>query len=201
MQLSGIFNYSERMDGSQFALINYSEKITGCQFGLINISEECGGVPIGLINIVEDGKSELEIAFGDVLTTTASYRLGTDAFYTIFSVGANYTKSIVDYGAGLGIGTDISWRGGWGNQIEGYIYALTEQGEFQENINLMTQLRYTISVDLGCPELFFGPNASLTISDLQNTHPSTIQPWTQYNWQNGNTELKLSVGFSAGIRF
>ncbi len=200
-QLSGIFNYAESVDGAQLSLINYAESVEGLQLGLINISDDTDGVHIGLINIVGGGKSEVEIAFSDVLTTALSYRFGTNIFYTIVSAGANYTKPIVDYGAGLGFGSDIAWRGRWGNQIEGYIYALTEHGEFQKYINLMAQLRYTVSVELGSVELFAGPTASLTISDIRNPYPSTIQPWSQSQWSSGNSLMNLSVGFSAGIRF
>lgn len=207
-QFAGIANVADEVTGLQFAgIANVAKKVRGVQFGLFNYADESDGVSIGLINIVKNGgKQEFEIAFSEALNTAVSFKLGTDKFYTIFSGGINYINGPVEYAAGLGFGTHINWKKGWGNQIEAIGYALTEQGEFQKGVNMLTQLKFTVSKELAPHfKVFAGPVLNLTISDYVNPETgaisSSLSPWSMWKSSNGNTQLNSWVGFTAGVRF
>ncbi|MFI3240123.1 MAG: hypothetical protein R3Y22_05995 [Bacteroidales bacterium] len=205
-QLAGVMNYSGNSYTSvQIAgVLNIAKEVSGVQIGLINIADSCTGVPIGLINIVKDGgKHEFELAFSETLNTSVSFKLGTNTFYSIFSGGVNFLSSTPEYAAGIGFGTEIKFRDkSWGNQIEVLGYGLTTNGKFAEGLNMLTQLKYSVSKEFTPHfKVFAGPTFNLTISDdcEATTHP--IAPWSMYSSNNGTTALNGWIGLSAGVRF
>jgi len=207
-QFAGIANVAEEVSGLQFAgIVNIAKKVKGVQFGLFNYADESEGVSVGLINIVKHGgKHEFEVAFSEALNTAVSFKLGTDKLYTIFSGGINYLNSPVEYAVGLGFGTHIDWKKGWGNQIEAIGYALTEQGEFHGGVNMLTQLKYSVSKELAPHfKVFAGPVFNMTISDYVNPETgaigSSLSPYSMCSNDNGSTRLNGWIGFSAGVRF
>lgn len=167
-QFAGITNIANNVNGLQFAgVLNVAKHVKGVQFGLINYAEENDGVSIGLINIVKKGgKQEFEVSFSETLNTAVSFKLGTDKFYTIFSGGVNYINNPVEYAAGLGFGTHIDWKKGWGNQIEAMGYALTENGSFETDaLNMLTQLKFTVSKQFAPHfKIFAGPVINMTLN-------------------------------------
>lgn len=208
-QFAGITNVADEVNGLQLAgILNVARQIKGVQFALINYAGQNDGVSIGLINIVKKGgKQEFEVSFSEVLNTIVSFKLGTDKFYTIFSGGINYINNPVEYAAGLGLGTHISWKNGWGNQIEAMGYALTGNGSFEtEGINMLTQLKFTVSKQLAPHfKLFAGPVVNMTVSDYINpdtgTRGSSLSPWSMWKSHSSSTDLNGWLGFSAGVRF
>lgn len=207
-QFAGIANVAEEVSGLQFAgIVNIAKKVKGVQFGLFNYADESEGVSVGLINIVKHGgKHEFEVAFSEALNTAVSLKLGTDKLYTIFSGGINYLNSPVEYAVGLGFGTHIDWKKGWGNQIEAIGYALTEQGEFHGGVNMLTQLKYSVSKELAPHfKVFAGPVLNMTISDYVNPETgaigSSLSPYSMCSNDSGSTRLNGWIGFSAGVRF
>lgn len=208
-QFAGIANVADEVTGLQFAgIANVAKRVKGVQFGLFNYAEESDGVSIGLINIVKNGgKQEFEVSFSEALNTAVSFKLGTDKFYTIFSGGVNYINKPTEYAAGLGFGTHINWKKGWGNQIEAMGYALTENGSFEtKGINMLTQLKFTVSKELAPHfKVFAGPVVNMTISDYVNPETgaigSSLSPWSMWKNDNGSTRLNGWIGFTAGVRF
>lgn len=208
VQLAGLLNIADEVIGLQFSgLVNVAKSLRGVQFGLINYADESDGVSIGLINIVKKGgKHEFEVAFSEALNTTVNFKLGTDRFYTIFSGGIKYINNPLEYGVGLGFGTHIDWKKGWGSQIEAMGYTLTEQGKFHEGVNMLTQLKFAVSKELAPHfKIFAGPVLNLTISDYADSETgakaSTFSPWSMWSGSNGKTNLNSWVGFTAGMRF
>lgn len=208
-QFSGVINIAKEVNGLQFGtLVNIANKNRGVQFALFNYAEESDGVSIGLINIVKNGgKQEFEVSFSEALNTSVSFKLGTDKFYTIFSGGINYINSPVEYAVGLGFGTHIDWKKGWGNQIEAIGYSLTENGSFDtKGINMLTQLKFTVSKEFAPHfKVFAGPVVNMTISDYVNPETgvvgSSLSPWSMWKNDNGSTRLNGWIGFTAGVRF
>ncbi|MGL5318845.1 MAG: LA_2272 family surface repeat-containing protein [Bacteroidales bacterium] len=208
-QFAGIANVADEVTGLQFAgIANVAKRVKGVQFGLFNYAEESDGVSIGLINIVKNGgKQEFEVSFSEALNTAVSFKLGTDKFYTIFSGGINYINIPVEYAAGLGFGTHIDWKKGWGNQIEAMGYALTEKGSFKtKGVNMLTQLKFTVSKEFAPHfKVFAGPVVNMTISDYVNPETgdigSSLSPWSMWKNDSGSTRLNGWVGFTAGVRF
>ncbi len=213
LQLGGLANVAKDVKGVQVGgLVNVAKDVKGLQVGLINIAKSVDGAALGLVNIVkEGGKHQLEVAFSDALNTAINFKLGTDALYTIYSVGATYIGGVTEYGIGLGLGTDISWgKSGWANQIEGMYYAMSENQSFEGEWNMLTQLKFTFSKELGAVELFAGPTLNLTASSyvdpVSGKVGSNIVPWEMWGWRSNNSSdsvygYDMWVGFSFGVRF
>ena len=208
-QFAGIANTANEVNGLQFSgIANFAKHLKGVQFALFNYAEESDGVSIGLINIVKKGgKHELEVSFSEALNTAVSFKLGTDKFYTIFSGGINYITTKTNYAAGLGFGTHIDWKKGWGNQIEAMGYALTENGTFEaKGINMLTQLKFTVSKQFAPHfKIFAGPVLNMTVSDYVNPETgaigSSLSPWSMWKNDSKSTRLNSWIGLTAGVRF
>lgn len=208
-QFAGIANVADEVKGLQFAgIVNVAKRVKGVQLGLINCADESDGVSVGLINIVKKGgKQEFEVSFSEALNTAVSFKLGTDKFYTIFSGGVNYITKPVEYAAGLGFGTHMDWKKGWGNQIEAMGYALTENGSFETDaLNMLTQLKLTVSKQFAPHfKTFAGPVVNMTVSDCVNPETgdkgSYLSPWSMWKNNGSSTHLNGWIGFTAGFRF
>ncbi len=208
-QGAGIANVAKSVKGVQAAgIINVAGEVDGVQLGLINIAGSYeGGVPIGLINIVkENGKQEFELSFSEAINTAVSFKLGTDHLYTIFSAGVNYIQQPIEYAVGLGFGTHIDWKEGWGNQIEIMGYALTEEGSFNTGLNMLTQLKFTVSKEITEHfKVYGGPVLNMTISDYVNPITgevgSSLAPYSLWKNSSNRTSLNSWIGFSVGVRF
>ena len=209
LQLAGVLNVADEVSGLQFAgLVNVAKEVRGIQFGIINYSDTCSGVPIGIFNIVRHGgKHELEVGLSDAFNTNASFKLGVDKLYTIFSAGVNFLHSDPIYGVGMGFGTDIAWKKtGWANQIEAVGYYMTEDGKFQSGTNVLAQLKFTFSKQIQTHlKLFAGPTFNLTVSDHKHTDTnakgSSLKPYSIFSHTSGNTTVDGWIGFTAGVRF
>ena len=208
-QFAGILNVADNVTGLQFAgVVNVAKEVRGVQFGVVNYADTCSGVPIGLFNIVKrGGKQEFEVGLSDAFNTYASFKLGVDRFYTIFSAGVNYLlHSEPIYGVGMGWGTNISWKkAGWANQIEAVGYYITEDGEFRLGTNVLAQLKFTFSKQIWPHfKVFAGPTFNLTVSDYENPETgvtgSTLKPYSIFH-TNGKAAVNGWVGFAAGVRF
>ena len=211
VQIAGLSNVARDVYGVQVGgLVNVARNQHGVQVGLFNYSDRSDGVSVGLINIVKHGgKQEFEISFSEAINTAVSFRLGNNNLYTIFSGGINYIDTPkVEYAVGLGLGTHMDWRRGWGSQIEVLGHLLTEDGAFFENhdINMLTQIKYTFSKQF-CKrfKIFAGPVINLTISD--NVNPvtgvvgSSLSPWSMWSASSGDLRFNSWIGFTAGVRF
>lgn len=223
-QISGVINVAKQVKGVQLAgigniaakeaitqigtIFNSAKRVKGAQIGLINYADSCNGVQIGLINIVrKGGKHEFEVAFSEAINTTVSFKLGMDKLYTIFSGGVSYLDKPIEYAYGIGLGTHQNWRKGWGSQVEVIGYQLTEEGKFRGGVDLLAQLKFTVSKKIANHfKVFAGPVLNMTISDyvdpITNMISSPIAaPYVMWEHTNGTTNLKAWVGFTAGVRF
>ena len=207
-QFAGVLNVADNVSGLQFAgVVNVAKEVRGVQFGVINYADTCSGVPIGIFNIVRHGgKQELEVGVSDAFNTYASFKLGVDRFYTIFSAGVNFLHSDPIYGVGMGFGTDIAWQQtGWAHQIEAIGYYITEDGKFRSGTNVLAQLRLTFSKQIRPHfKLFAGPTLNLTVSDYVNPETggigSSLKPYSIFH-TNEKTSVHGWVGLAAGVRF
>lgn len=207
-QFAGITNVADEVIGLQLAgIVNVAKRVKGVQVGVINYADESDGVSIGLINIVKNGgKQEFEVSFSEALNTTVSFKLGTDRLYTIFSGGVNYINKPVEYAAGLGFGTHMDWKKGWGNQIEIMGYSLTRNGSFDtDGVNMLSQLKFTVSKQFYKHfKVFAGPVVNMTIADTdfeKGITGSSISPYSMWSNDGKKTHLNSWIGFVAGVRF
>ncbi len=170
------------------------------QVGLVNISDEAN-VQVGLVNISKNGFMEVELAGGEFLHATASFRSGTNRLYGIVSLGYNFDDEF--WGYGFGFGKAIPFTASIGMNLEGIHYSLATKKFKQKKYNGLVQLRpvfyYKVAKNL---KLFAGPVANLYVGN--NTPENQLQisaPYTIWNDVYKNTKLEAWVGFTAGIRF
>ncbi len=205
LQLAAIVNTSVDMQGSQIAgIFNFAKSMHGLQLGLINYAETTNGLQIGLVNIVRyEGKKDLEFSYSEALDTTVSFKLGSNPFYTIFSAGINYISEPLEYACGIGFGTQLNWNYGFSNQIEAIAYQLTEDGQFSNALNMLTQVKLLTSKQLvGGLNAFVGPTWNMTISqhkDENGNIGASLKPWSLWQKNTTNTHLNMWIGFSAGL--
>ena len=57
LQIAGLFNMAEGLEGVQIGLVNRSHRLHGVQIGLVNIAVEGGGLQIGLWNDCGPGRA------------------------------------------------------------------------------------------------------------------------------------------------
>lgn len=206
LQIGGLLNVADNANGLQLsALINVAKKVRGVQIGLFNYMEDGNdGVSIGLINVARhNGKYEFEVSFSEALNTLASFRLGTDRFYTIFSGGVKYFSSPLEYAVGLGFGTSIDWNNDWSNQIEMQAFGISHEKKLTgDSLSSIIQLRLPVCKELARHfKLFAGPTLNLGLRDSDVAEDVKLAPWTM--WQDNWDDLLVDgwIGLSAGIWF
>ncbi|MDR0659590.1 MAG: hypothetical protein LBG19_02060 [Prevotellaceae bacterium] len=199
VQVAGITNIADTATCQLAGIANIAHK-SKVQVGLVNISDEAN-VQVGLINISKNGFMEVELAGGEFLHATASFRSGTDRLYGIISLGYNFDDEF--WGYGIGFGKTINFASSIGMNLEGIHYNLATKKFKQKKYNGLVQLRpvfyHKIAKNL---KLFAGPVANLYIGN--NTAENRLQisaPYTIWDEVDGNTKLEAWVGFTTGIRF
>lgn len=208
LQIGGLLNVADNVNGLQFsAFVNVAKTVNGVQFGLINYVEDGEkGVPIGLVNIAKHGgKYELEVSFSEAINAMVSFRLGTDRFYTIFSGGAVYFDSALEYALGLGFGTSMCWGKRWSNQVEIQAFGVScEKRLFMENsVNSIIQLRLPVCKEFARHfKVFVGPTLNLGLQNVHVAGMTNLSPWAMWKTSCNNKRYSTGwVGLSAGLRF
>ena len=212
-QLAVITNISLDAVGTQIGVINIAKEVNGLQFGLINIAEDMNGTPIGFFTFVKNGgKREFEIGFSESLNTFASFKSGVNRFYNISSIGVNYIDKPVLSGMGFGVGTQIDWKEGWGNQIEMLFYDIFDD-KWPSLINLLLrqyeanflyQLKIKTSKQFNDYfKVFAGPVFNLTASrrmdsDTERTG-TALSPWSIWKTESKKTNINSWIGIEAGV--
>jgi len=211
LQISGIFNSANDVKIGQFGgLFNRARgEMKGLQIGLINISDTVSGVPIGLINIVKRGYNKFEIYGSETFHGNFQLKLGANAFYNIFHVGAKVPPGDGSYqwGLGYGIGTVTTLSKKSTLNWELMAIHVSEDEPWTNTLNGIGQFRWLWNHQLGKSIGFFiGPTANVMISQLRNPETGEIRspvvPYTLVNENlNGKTNLKAWVGVNSGFRF
>ena len=211
LQISGLFNSANDVEIGQIGgLFNRARgNMKGLQIGLINISDTVSGVPIGLINIVKRGYNKFEIYGSEILHGNFQLKLGANAFYNIFHVGARVPPGDGSYiwGLGYGIGTVTTLSQKSTLNWELMAIHISENETWTNTLNSIGEFRWLWNHQLGKSIGFFiGPTANMMISQLRNPETGEIRspvvPYTLINKDlNGKTNVKAWVGVNAGFRF
>ncbi len=199
VQAAGIANISDTSTCQVAGVVNIARK-SKVQVGIVNISEEAN-VQVGLVNISKNGFMEVEVAGGEFIHTSASFRSGTNRLYGIVSFGYNFDDEFWAYG--VGVGKAVPFGSNVGMNLEGIHYTRATKKFEQKKYNGLVQLRpvfyYKVAKGL---KFFAGPVANLYIGN--NTPENQLQisaPYTIWDDTDGNTKLEAWIGFTAGIRF
>ncbi len=223
MQISSLFNIAKDVEIAQVsALLNVGKKVHGLQIALINVADSTSGVPIGLFNFIKKGYNRVEFSAGEALLANFALKLGARSFYNIFHFGARWddetvttsngsdptanteSKTYVTWALGYGIGTTIGMGKRALINVEAVAMHVNEQEEWTDKLNMLNQFRLLLDVRTGRrTSLFAGPVGNLMISKLnrEGVIGSSIMPYAQYEETTADTNIKMWVGFNAGIRF
>lgn len=224
MQVSSLFNVAKDVEvGQASTFLNIGKKVKGFQIALINVADSTSGVPIGLLNIIRKGYNRLEFSAGEALFANFALKLGARSFYNIFHFGTRWddvavnttnngsdptataeNKTYVTWALGYGIGTTIGMGKRALINVELVSMHVNEQEEWTDELNTLNQFRLLFDVRTGRrTSLFAGPVGNLMISKLnrEGVIGSNIMPYTQFDETTADTNVKMWVGFNAGIRF
>ncbi len=219
-QVSSLFNIAEDVEAGQMsALLNVGKKVGGFQVGLINVADSISGIPIGLFNFIKKGYNRVEFAAGEALYANFALKFGATSFYNIIQIGGRWDEAIqtnpdgtsaedlqVTWGLGYGLGTLITLSPKTLLNIEAVAIQVNEREFWTKELNLLNQLRLYFDLRTGKhTSIFAGPTGNLMVS--KRTDPesgrvgSAIAPYALHDKTNEHGNVKMWVGFNAGIRF
>ena len=201
-QISGIVNVANKVNGFQISLINIGVKVSGMQIGLINIADTMKGVPIGLISISRNGLFKVDLFSNDFSYINTSVRLGSNAFYNIFSIGVSPNTQFGNrYSFGYGIGSHISLSKKFYTNIEVASWSV-HYNKFAEwnGINMINQLRllpgWQIAKGIG---LYAGPSFNVEVIDDSFNSASKSHVFKEHG--GGTTGVNGWIGWTIGLQF
>jgi hypothetical protein len=216
MQGAGFLNIAENVEGAQMAgFLNKARYVKGTQLGFINIADSITGVPVGLVSIVKHGGyRHAEFFAADDFQANITYKIGVPKFYTLLALGAELDdKKRWGYGAGFGsewtiykrlkLNTDIVSYHVIENSYENFPDGLLEDYD----LNLLNKFRLLGTLQIA-PHLalFGGPTLNVMVSQYQEPgaeNTGSTLPTHSFYEHNGldGTNVKMWIGFNAGIRF
>jgi len=206
-QIAGFSNIVQGdLTGTQISgFLNVAKKVNGFQIGIVNIADTLkSGMPIGLLSIVKNGFRELEFSVSEGFNTQATYKIGVDRFYNIFTVGAQVFGPEYCWGVGYGIGTHLTKTERYKTQLEWIGYHVNEGEAWTDAQNELQQVKLTFTKKINEHfSIFAGPTANLLISknkDNQNqAFSSRFAPYEFYSNNGRNTTRQGWIGLTAGI--
>jgi hypothetical protein len=203
VQVGGFFNVASSAHSQVGGFINVAKRVRGLQLGFINVADSVGGVPIGFINVVRHGGlREFELAASEGLHTTLSFKLGVPKFYTIFSVGRQFTSGF-HWAYGAGFGTQKQLGQSWVLSNELRCYSITDKRFQQDRTDLLAQYRPTIAKQLA-PHLkvFVGPTVNVSVADVSGGEAAGSRlaiPYSLYKNEDARTRVTGWIGLTAGV--
>ncbi|WP_242334404.1 MULTISPECIES: caspase family protein [unclassified Anaeromyxobacter] len=100
----GLVNVGSGVRGVQVGLVNVGGHVRGAQLGLVNVADGLDGVSLGLLPIVRGGEHKLLVLGDENGILSAGLLLGSRAFHTILSAGAQRADSGGRLWSGFGLG-------------------------------------------------------------------------------------------------
>jgi len=210
LQASGFANINTgEVDGAQLSgFVNVTNRLKGVQLGVFNYVDSLeSGLPIGLLSIVRNGYRSFEIGTSESLYGTASFKIGTEQFYNIFSAGLAVNNDKLLWAYGYGIGTQIPMSTKICLNIEALTYQVNEDEWQTKRLNLLNKFQVLASWQVAEHiTLVGGPSFNVVVSDLNDNgirlENSAIAPYSVWKktYSNGN-QVVLYPGFTLGVRF
>lgn len=217
-QLSGIFNYANGDVRHQISgIYNKARYVSRRQVGLINICDTTANAPYGLLNFVKYGYNRIEIGASEAMFVNLGAKLGVRKLYNILQLGlrwdvidqmengqtirGSYTTWSLGYG--LGIAHRLSNRSSLNTEL--VAQHVNEQESWTNDLNLWGQFRVNYNYQLNRRwSVYFGPTINMMWSNLYNENTekygSVIPLDPIWEQQQGNTNVKAWIGFTAGLR-
>ena len=219
LQVAGVINMVEgAFHGIQISgLVNFADRFeSGIQLGVINIANDQRGLPVGVITIARNRQYiRLEAAGEDVMNIRVAFKLGVPYLYNIYAFG-KLPGDMNRWAYGFGFGTEtrigrsftlnleaVANQEIWidDNRVSHLLYI--------DRLNLLNQLKCTLGLHLTktlC--IFGGPTLNVLVADHREDGldlGGDLAPgWTFYERKTrhwNQTDVKMWIGFTAGIRF
>lgn len=208
IQMGG-FNVAKDLEGAQIGLLNHARKAKGLMLGIINIVDSIQGAPIGLINIIKkNGYNRLEIFGADAMFVNFGAKFGYEHYYHMVHSGWKVSEdNIYSWTLGVGVGTKLRLSRILDINFELLMSHVNERGLWTQELNLLNQFRTTLDVNISNGVSFFcGPVFNALASRIYDKdtqkYGSIIMPYTLFDQTNQHgTNLKMWIGFAAGLRF
>ncbi|MDX1640155.1 MAG: hypothetical protein R3220_00565 [Balneolaceae bacterium] len=209
ISMAGILNVASEMQGIQIGgIANIAERAEGIQIGLVNIGEHFEGVPVGLVSLYGNGRKNIDMWVSDGGTTNFGVKLGTMDIYNMISLGYNSALNDTElWSFGWTIGSHKPLEEAWrNNRFRGYfrmkdlsIQSIQEDDDDVWESNLYS-FRYLLGKEIGRGfGIYAGPSLNLLVTDEDDERDYTWYSIADTNrWDH---DLKLWVGFSAGLQF
>ena len=209
IQVAGGANrVGNEMIGLQIGIHNRTNTLRGLQIGLISINDTiASGASLSLVNIVRQGfYREWQLSFSDYANIALSYKMGTQRFYTLYTIGANFIEDNL-WLAGIGFGnrTPISNRIDFQPELVFYNYFPINFRNIQHTFT--TRLRfgfvYSINEKLG---LSLAPSVYVKNARRNSNNPDAafynISPFSPfYTNERGSRLRAIGAGVSLGLSF
>lgn len=214
-QIAGFLNTASTVSGVQLAgFINRARYLKGIQIGFINIADSVsGGVPIGFLSFVKNGYRAVEVYSGEDFEANINLKVGVKRFYNIFALGAEISGNQRS-GFGYGVGSEWTLGKRFYLNTDALSYFVNESsytnfpdGFFEDSsVNILNKFRLLAHFRIGQKFGFFGgPTYNVFVSRYQETPEGPIGSGLVnkvfFDQTNRGTNVKMWIGFNAGIRF
>jgi len=215
-QVAGFINVAAKgISNAQIAgFINVADKVEGVQLaGFINVCDSIDGVPIALISIVrKNGFRAFEVSASDWSIAQASFKLGVQHFYTVYTLSKLPDESS-RWAVGAGFGHQSILKNNWKVNLEASVHQelwidedRADKFLFMDRTNLVNQLKFGLGIPIGKFATFnIAPTFNVGVAK-RSSEPlgDNLQPhWnsTLSSHNVGNKKLSTWFGFSTGIQF
>jgi len=173
------------------------------------------GVPIGLISIVKkNGYRRLELYHADDFDANVTYKIGVPHFHNLLALGAELEGAKRwGYGAGFGAEWTLFKALHLNTDLMSYYVVEDSYENFPDGLfdhyqlNLLNKFRLLATLQLGRHlALFGGPVYNVFVSEHQDPGETQVGSGlvtrTFYDHTGaGGVNVKMWIGFNAGIRF
>ncbi|MGV3586134.1 MAG: FecR domain-containing protein [Adhaeribacter sp.] len=215
-QFAGFMNIANgEVKGGQFAgFMNIARNVKGSQIGVFNIADSISGVPIGIFNFVKHGGyKRAEFYMADDFDANFTYKLGVQKFYSMIALAAELeNEKRWAYGFGFGAEWPISKLLKLNTDLISYNVIEESYENFPDGfleadqLNLLNKFRLLGTLQLAKHlALFGGPTYNVMVSQYEapgsDKIGSGLVSKTIYDHTAGITNVKMWIGFNAGLRF
>lgn len=194
VQVSGFMNVAKKVKGSQIGVFNFADTLTGAQIGFFSYSVK--------------GYHKVELYNSDFMNVNLGFKTGTKHFHNIFAAAITPTKiDHFKWAVGYGFGSEIGISKRLMLNLDAMAWHINEDPQWLTEVNLLNQLKLTGGVKLAKHlTIYGGPTFNVMVSNLYNPdtgkYGSSIAPAKLiYDDNSGRTNIKMWVGYNAGLRF
>jgi len=208
-QLSGILNVTtQELNGVQIGLMNYARTINGFQLGLVNIAHSADkGAALGLFTYIRTGYHKFEVESNETFYLNTTFKSGVERLYMIYTIGFKTKGDKAYWAPGFGIGTYFTLSEKLSMNTDLIARQVNEDEWWTKDLNMLNTLKVNVAYQLSEKvQLYGGPSLNVAISGIEDNEGNIIgesftPSWAFYSKTYDHKQVKMYLGFNAGIRF